>query len=94
MKEEPTERKEIIMERCDKCGKEMTDERGASLIGMVLEVVRYPEGSMSEEFVEKQLGKYEMNRRYKFCFECCLDSLFGLSCSSSEANMFEDIKEG
>lgn len=61
---------------CDRCGKDMTDKDGTSLIGMVIDTKGNEE---NKEFLKRQLGKYESDRKYKFCFECFLDCLFGRS---------------
>ena len=60
--------------KCDNCGKEMTLE-GFSIIGYRLQ---FTAGSFNTdaEFIQKQLGKYELGREYNFCLECMLDSFF------------------
>jgi len=66
------------MEYCDKCGKEMTDsssESGSALIGVAVQFTTSKE--FGRAFAQKQLGKYELNKKYQFCWECLLDSLFG-----------------
>ena len=63
--------------QCNRCGKEMTDENGFSLTGFSL-VIRWEADSDSNKaFYEKQMGKYELDREYNFCFECWLGSLMG-----------------
>ena len=58
--------------RCDKC---MTNEQGTSMIGITLELnVITPDANT--EHAQNQLGKYKMGKRYMFCYECWLDSLF------------------
>ena len=54
----------------------MTDEDGISTIGIRLEAICKTEEK--EEFLQKQMGKYHFNREYNFCWECWLDSLFGV----------------
>ncbi|MFH1616469.1 MAG: hypothetical protein ABIG61_15450 [Planctomycetota bacterium] len=59
---------------CVKCGKNMTDEDGGTTIGISLELTVEP--GQPDAFLKMQLGKYEVNKRYEFCWECWLDSLF------------------
>ena len=61
---------------CDKCGKNMTNEDGKSLTGITIEVTD-PEDIEEYNFCLEQMGKYSLNRKYAFCFECWLDSLYG-----------------
>ena len=60
--------------KCAKCGKDMTNVDGSTNIGIVLEVRSEP--GRSDAFMKAQLGKYEINKAYRFCWECWLDSLF------------------
>ena len=62
---------------CDKCKKNMTDSDGASVIGLSIRVDVKNSPKRTQEFFEKQLGKFSVNRDYNFCYECWLDSLFG-----------------
>lgn len=63
------------IEHCDKCGKAMTDKNGESIIGMSIEVQCMDD--KSSEFVKKQVGKYEIGRRYQICWECWIDNMLG-----------------
>ena len=60
---------------CDKCGKDCVYEVGghkSAIIGHSYEVrCKLPEW---EEPMKHQLGKYEANRKYNFCWECVLDA--------------------
>jgi len=61
---------------CDRCGKSMFDESsGTNLTGMSVYVNATPDTTFNEEFVKKQMGKYELDRTYGICFECLLDVL-------------------
>ena len=60
---------------CDKCGKCMTGENGISIIGISLQLLAQ---DTPEDFVQAQLGKYEIGKAYSFCWECWLDSLMGV----------------
>lgn len=64
---------------CQKCGKYMMDENGDTLIGISIEINldSVLADSFTEEFIRKQLGKYQPDTKYSFCFECWLDSLMG-----------------
>ena len=63
--------------KCSKCGKEMVDEvTGNSLVGIIFNFSYDQNERVSKEFIQKQIGKYELNKTYTFCFECYLDSLF------------------
>ena len=62
------------MKYCDRCKKELTDKDGVDNIGISIEIW----GKEKREFCQKLLGKYEMDRAYNFCYECWLDSLFGV----------------
>lgn len=62
--------------KCDKCGKEMADENGHTLAGLTIEVSTTE--NASPEMIaaaRRQVGKYQLNREYSFCFECWIDSL-------------------
>ena len=65
------------MEYCDKCAKELADERGTSITGIVIQSITTDADFFSKEFMQKQFGKYELDKSYRFCHECWLDSLFG-----------------
>ena len=65
--------------QCDRCGKEMTDSRGTTICGVEITANFNLLDNEYKEFVQKQLGKYALNRQYAFCWECWLDSLFGVS---------------
>jgi len=61
--------------KCYKCGKEMTDEHGASVIGVSI-VARD-----SDEFMKKQWGKHHEDASKEdginICYECWIDTLLG-----------------
>ena len=61
------------MEYCAGCGKCMTDDNGSSTIGIAITVCC--ESGQNKEFMQKQIGKYDLGKSYGFCWECCLDSL-------------------
>lgn len=48
--------------------------KGVNQTGAISESVDVK--NSSDEFIQQQLGKYEANKRYDFCWECQLDSLF------------------
>ncbi len=74
---------------CDGCGKSMlydgwestgrnggqSQNQPSTLVGISLEVLTSDCSPSQKAFLKKQLGKYEMNKRYEFCWECWLDSL-------------------
>ena len=67
--------------KCDRCGKEMEFNDGSSLVGVALEVRILEYSNINEEhqeFYQKQLGKYEIGKKYMFCCECRIDSLMGV----------------
>jgi len=70
---------EIKPIHCSRCGKSMTDEHGSSIIGVQI-TVRTEDGvmDMTKDHTKEQLGKYELNKEYSFCYECWLDSLMGI----------------
>jgi len=53
----------------------MTDEQGTTIIGVAISFTNTT--GQNEEQAQKQLGKYRINKKYEFCYECWLDSLFG-----------------
>lgn len=61
---------------CDKCGKEMSDEHG-TMIGLSIMVNRNGIDGHTDEFLDKQLGKYAGNDHYEFCYECLIDAVMG-----------------
>ncbi len=62
---------------CSRCKKSMTNDKdGSTTIGMILEVKF--ESGQDDTFIKEQLGKYEINKAYQFCWECWLDSLMGV----------------
>ena len=64
---------------CERCGKNMTDESGMTCIAVQVRVsVSIGAGSLTEDFYREQLGKYELDHVYNFCWECYLDSLMGI----------------
>ena len=66
------------MKNCERCNKELEDEKGNSHAGMVV-CVRNISLSNDTEFLQKQMGKYEVGKDYNFCFECLLDTLMGVA---------------
>ncbi len=65
--------------KCDKCGKDMTSPGGGNTIGLRTTIMGpgpNVDDRRDEEHYRKQIGKYELNREYCFCWECWLDSLF------------------
>lgn len=60
--------------KCDKCGKEMTYERGIDVIGAKIGLFSDHQNDI-DEFLKKQLGKYAwaLNQHLHFCWECMLD---------------------
>lgn len=65
-------------ETCSKCGKDMTMPNGTSVIGADISV--YPnKDPIVEKFVNEQLGKYAGQYWHKFCYECWLDTFYGLN---------------
>lgn len=68
----------FISKKCCKCEKEMCDEDGTTLTGYSLQFYITEDQTESKKaFCKKQLGKYEPNHSYDFCYECWLDSLMG-----------------
>lgn len=49
-----------------------------NLVGMSLEVRIEIDGYQKDIFMQEQIGKYALNRTYSFCWECWLDSMFGV----------------
>ena len=47
-------------------------------VGISLEMCMDSDDYPKEKFMQKQIGKYELGKRYNFCWECWLDSLFGV----------------
>lgn len=70
----------FISNKCYGCGKEMCDEDGMSFVGYSLKFYVTDDQSESKKaFCKKQLGKYEPNHPYDFCWECYLDSFRGVN---------------
>ena len=57
---------------CAKCGKEMESKKGYSVQGMQISLHKSSDKDECE-FMQKQLGKYQMGKEYHFCLECVLD---------------------
>jgi len=68
---------------CSKCNKEMTYKNGesseTSVIGIYIEVIPQTDNKELLAFWQKQLGKYSICQPCGFCYECWLDSLFGVN---------------
>lgn len=65
---------------CEGCGRSLTDENGSSIIGVSITVtVKDDEAQINTDFIKRQMGKYEINKSYNFCYECWLDSLMGIN---------------
>ena len=65
-----------VEQYCSRCHKLMSDKDGSSTIGASITVTVDPPNDPT--FMQKQMGKYGINRTYNFCWECWLDSLFGV----------------
>lgn len=69
---------------CAKCGKEMSMGNDRNVIGVRIQIIAdpdfvcTPDGFLVNDFIKKQFGKYNQDI-YDFCFECWLDSLFGVN---------------
>jgi len=61
--------------KCDVCQKEMTSPNGENVIGVSL--VLYDKASNQEyhDFLQKQLGEFELDHLYNVCWACLLLSL-------------------
>ena len=70
------------MDRCSKCQKEMEMEDGTEYKGIEFHLTWEATNKEHAEFFKKGLGKYAPKEgaevRYGFCFECWLDSLYGV----------------
>jgi len=68
---------------CDGCGKNMhSDELNCSIIGVSIRVDLPDDWAKNKDkqtrtFLQQQLGKYEGDYNYQFCYECWLNSLHG-----------------
>ena len=61
---------------CDVCGKDTMMEDGkTSVIGMTLELRHEDDTKEYHTFLQKQIGDYEIGRKYVVCWECLLRSL-------------------
>ena len=64
------------MKKCNVCGKEVEykNEKGETIfisgIQFIVDCKNLP-----KEFVQKNLGKYEIGKEYNVCFECWFKSL-------------------
>jgi len=59
---------------CNVCGKIMTDKKtGHTLIGRAITLICDNEDT--KEFYQKQMGEYELGKRYCCCWECWLKSI-------------------
>lgn len=61
--------------KCSKCEKELCDERGTCISAFTVMVAS--DKSFSEDFLKKQMGGYELDTEYSFCYECLLDTMMG-----------------
>lgn len=60
---------------CYKCGKNMADDDGEVFPGFSIKVNK---GSPKKDiFLKRQMGKYDLDREYEFCWECFIDALSG-----------------
>lgn len=65
--------------KCDRCGKEMSgNSRTVVCINVYLSTLGWNVLEDDRDFLQQQIGKYDLNREYRFCFECVLDNLFGV----------------
>lgn len=61
---------------CDVCNKNMVDKNGARVEAVnLIFTIDTTNGIISKEFLQKQLGPYEINREYHICIECWIKSL-------------------
>jgi hypothetical protein len=67
----------MVNKVCEKCGKSMTSEKGESIVGLLVSLEDKSGNQEYMDFAKKQMGKYELNKEYGFCYECVLDSLTG-----------------
>jgi len=64
--------------KCYKCGKDMTKWQMRGEIESLIGIKISAHANLSREernFVQRQLGKYEIGKDYNFCLECYIDSL-------------------
>ncbi len=60
---------------CSHCGKDMTVGQ-TTCVGISLQWKTDNENLRYD--AQKQLGKYDLDKTYQFCWECWLDSLMGV----------------
>ena len=67
------------MLRCDRCGKDMVNERtGLAFVGMTFNIVEADNAIPEDvEFMQRQLGPYKVGHAYHICFQCMMES-FGV----------------
>ena len=82
---------------CDRCHKSL--EGGTKVSGVVgIKIIlrgtdhKQESGYLSieqpdDDFLQLQLGKYELNKEYNFCYECLLDALFQTRGESAHKRM-------
>ena len=60
---------------CYKCGKNMKSPKGVTLIGCSIEVRDTQNDPEVTAFLKLQLGDFNINERYQFCYECWIKSI-------------------
>jgi hypothetical protein len=65
------------MKTCSVCEKDM-EEDGKTVSALVVSLRSIPIGfsqEFSQEFLQKQMGEYQLNTDYYICYECLLRGL-------------------
>ena len=60
---------------CHKCGKCITSEKGETVAAMSIVISITDIGD--KDFAQKQLGRYELGKTYRICYECTIDNMLG-----------------
>lgn len=60
--------------KCSACGKEV-ESNGKSFIGITIKITYEDNKEFPIEFIQKQMGKYKVNKQYNICWECWLKSM-------------------
>lgn len=64
---------------CDRCHKSLENTEGTEVIGIKVSMIFLGGNNQKpahNDFLQYQLGKYELGKEYNFCYECLLDALF------------------
>lgn len=58
---------------CNNCGKNMRNPSNGNTVALCLSL---NDDNENTTFLQKQMGKFELDKKYSFCYECFIQSFF------------------